>query len=224
MPNRALPAKNFLRALVACASLSATAAMADPIYTLTIEDSAGKYTTTDGGTGQITYSGTLGGFTISNLSILDVNPTNPFDVGFGSQDIFKASGSDTLNIFVTVSNLVAPVPSSMWIGTTSSANFEDGAIQGWSTTTSFADGAVSGILSSSSGGATANGFTSSTAGSTSLTSSPFSYTVEFSLDLLTNEFANGAGATTDVLIPEPASAALLAAGLLGVAMLRRRHA
>jgi hypothetical protein len=224
MATRALQATGFLSAIVACAALSATAAKADPVYTLTIEDSAGSYTTTDNGTGQISYTGTLGGFTVNNLSVTDINPANPFDVAFGSQDIFKASGTDTLNVFVTVSNLTAPIPSSLWIGTTSSANFENGAIQGWATTTSFTAGAITQLLSSSSGGATANSFTSSTAGSTAMSASPFSYTVEFSLDLLTNEFANGAGASTDVLIPEPASFALLAAGLMGIAMVRRRRA
>lgn len=212
---------------VAFAALFATPVLADPIYTLTIQDSAGSTTTTDNGTGQITYTGTLGGFTINNLSVTDVNPTNPFDVGFGSQDIFHASGSDTLNVFVTVSNLTAPLPSSLWIGTTSSANFEDGSILGWSTKTYFDptdQGLLTQLISSSSGGVTTNSFSSSTAGSTTLSSNPFSYTVEFSLDLLTNEFANGAGATTDVLVPEPATAALFAAGLLSIAMIRRRRA
>jgi opacity protein-like surface antigen len=224
MPIVALPTKGFLSAMVACAALTATAAMADPVYTLTIEDSAGSYTTTDAGTGQISYTGTLGGFTVNDLTVTNINPVNPYDIAFGSQDIFKASGSDTLNVFVTVSNLTAPAPSSLWIGTTSSANFENGAIQGWATSTSYTDGALSGLLSSSSGGLTANSFTSSTAGATSLSTSPFSYTVEFSLNLLTDQFANGAGASTDVLIPEPASAALLAAGLLGLAVVRRRWA
>ncbi len=219
--------QKFVPTAVALAAFFATPAFADPIYTLTISDSAGSVTTTDGGTGQISYTGTLGGFTINNLSITDINPLNPFDVAFGSQDIFKASGSDTLNVFVTVSNLTALIPSSLWIGTTSSANFENGAIQAWSTETYFdptGQGLLSQLISSSSGGITPNSFTSSTAGSTSLSSNPFSYTVEFSLNLLTDEFANGAGATTDVLVPEPASAALFAAGLLSMAMVRRRRA
>jgi len=217
----------MMSAAVAIAAFLATSAMADPIYTLTIEDSAGSVTSTDNGTGQITYSGTLGGFTISNLSVQDINPLNPYDVGFGSQDIFKASGSDMLNVFVTVSNLTAPIPSSLWIGTTSSANFENGSILGWSTETYFdptGQGLLTQLISSSSGGLTANSFTTSTAGSTSLASNPFSYTVEFSLNLQTNQFANGAGATTDVLVPEPATAALLMAGMMSVAMIRRRRA
>jgi hypothetical protein len=217
-------------AIVAVGAFTGSAAFADPTYSLTLQDVGTGTSITESGTSQVTYSGTLGNFTIEDLSIADLNPVNTYDVGFDSQDIFKAGGSDTLNVFVTVSNLTAPVPSSLWIGTTTSANFEASSVQGWLSSTYFDpnnDTGIAGLvdlLSTSSGGVTANQFFSTTSGATELTSGPFSYTVEFSLDLLTNEFADGAGATTDVLVPEPASTAVFAAGLLGMAMVRRKRA
>jgi hypothetical protein len=215
------------------ASLASFQALADPVYTLYVQDSAGIVSGTDNGTGKISYSGTLGGFTITDLSVADLNPTNPYDVAFSSQDIYSATASDTLNIYVQVSNLTSPV-GPVSIGTTASANFQGGAIQGWSTETYFDPAGNTGVaglnelLSSASGGYTTNVFTNTSAGSSAATTSPFSYTVEFSLDLLTDEFANAAGASTDVHIPniavqEPASVAVLSVGLLGLLAFRRRN-
>jgi hypothetical protein len=208
--------------------VAGSGAFGDPIYTLTIEDSAGSVTQTDGGTGTISYSGTLGGFSISAMSVTDLNPTNPLDVAFGSQDIFSATGSDTLHVFVTVSNLTAPLPSMFTIGTTSQANFQGGVLLGWTSQTYYDPNDDTGqaglvnLLSSSTGHAVKNGFLSSTMASTTLTGSPFSYTVEYSLQMLKNEFANGAGASTDVILAEPGSLLVLMAGVGWVGFMRRR--
>jgi hypothetical protein len=208
--------------------IAGSAAFGDPIYTLTLEDSAGSITQTDNGTGTVSYSGTLGGFTISAMSVTDLNPTNPLDVAFGSQDIFSATGSDTLHVFVTVSNLPASVPTMMTIGTTSQANFQGGAILGWTSQTYFDPNNETGpaglvdLLSSANGGVVHNGFLMTSMGSTMLQDSPFSYTVEYSLKLMKNEYANGAGASTDVILAEPGSLLVLMAGVTLVGLMRRR--
>jgi hypothetical protein len=208
--------------------VAGSGAFGDPIYTLTLQDSAGSVTQTDNGTGTVSYSGTLGGFSISAMSVTDLNPTNPLDVAFGSQDIFSATGSDTLHVFVTVSNLTASVPTMMTIGTTSQANFQGGVIAGWSSQTYYDPGDHTGtaglvdLLSNRGGGIVKNGFLTTAEGSTMLTGSPFSYTVEYSLKLMKNEFANGAGATTDVVLAEPGSLLVLMGGVAMVGLLRRR--
>ena len=210
-----------------CAPVLWSGASADPVYTLVLQDSGGTITQTDNGTGVVTYSGTLGGFSISAMSVQDLNPTNPLDVAFGSQDIFKASGSDALHVYVTVSNLASPLPGSMMIGTSSSANFQGSKISAWSTQTYFDAGDHTGtaglvsLLSSSSGGPVKNSFGSTTDGTTLIAANPFSYTVEFTLNLLTNEFANGAGATTDVILTEPPCGPAMLGGGLGLMMLMR---
>ncbi len=209
--------------------MAASTAHGNPVYTLTLEDSAGTITQTDNGTGAITYSGTLGGFTISDMTVQDLSQTNPLDVDFGSQDIFKAAGADSLKVFVTVSNLPASIPSSLTIGTTSQANFQGSHIMGWSSLTYYDPGDDTGLaglvdlLSSASGGIEKNGFLKTVAGTTMLTGSPFSYTVEYMLDLQSNQFANGAGASTDVLLPEPGSAMLLMAGVAALIQVRSRR-
>jgi hypothetical protein len=209
--------------------VAGSGAFANPVYTLTIEDSAGSVTNTDNGTGTISYSGTLGGFSISAMSVTDLNPVNPLDVAFGSQDIFSATGSDTLHVFVTVSNLTDSAPTMLTIGTTSQANFQGGRILGWSSQTYFDPGDHTGtaglvnLLSGDSGGLVRNGFLATTEGSSMLTTSPFSYTVEYSLTLLANEFANGAGASTDVVLSEPGSLIVLMAGIALVGLMRRRN-
>jgi hypothetical protein len=220
----------FRGAVAAMAWLGAgSAALANPAYTLTIQDSAGSTTQTDNGTGTISYSGTLGGFTISAMSVTDLSTTNPLDVAFGSQDIFSATTSDTLNVYVTVSNLPASAPTMLTIGTTSQANFQGSRILGWSTQTYFDPGNRTGIagtadlLSGESGGLVRNGFLTTTEASALLTSSPFSYTVEYSLRLMANEYANGAGASTDVILSEPGSLIVLMAGLSLVAIMRHRR-
>jgi hypothetical protein len=210
--------------------VAGSGAFGNPVYTLTIEDSAGSVTQTDNGTGTVTYSGTLGGFSISSMSVTDLNPTNPLDVAFGSQDIFSATGSDTLHVFVTVSNLPAPVPTMMTIGTTSQANFQGSKILGWSTQTYYDPNDETGpagvvdLLSTAGGGVSKNGFLNTSMGTTLLDASPFSYTVEYSLQLLKNEFANGAGATTDVILAEPGSWRVFVAGLLFVGLMRLAYA
>ncbi len=215
--------------LAAIASAAGTTAYADPVYTLVLQDSGGTSTQTDNGTGLITYTGTLGGFSISSMAVQDLNTGNPYDVAFGSQDIFKASGSDVLHVFVTVSNLTSALPGSMTIGTTSSANFQGSKIMAWSTQTYFDPGNHTGtaglvdLLSTSSGGPLKNSFSSSTDGTTAIAANPFSYTVEFTLNLLTNEFANAAGATTDVTLPEPGSGPAVLGGGLGLLLLMRRR-
>jgi len=209
--------------------IGGSGALANPVYTLTIQDSAGSVTNTDNGTGTISYSGTLGGFSISAMSVTNLNATNPLDVAFGSQDIFSATGSDTLNVFVTVSNLPASAPTMLTIGTTSQANFQGSRILGWSTQTYFDPGNHTGTaglvdpLSGDSGGLVRNGFLTTTEASTLLTSSPFSYTVEYSLKLLASEYANGAGASTDVVLSEPGSLIVLMAGLSLVGIMRHRR-
>ena len=204
-----------------------SSALADPVYTLVLQDSGGTITQTDNGTGLVTYTGKLGGFSISSMSVQDLNPTNPFDVAFGSQDIFSATGSDALHVYVTVSNLTSPLPGSMMIGTSSSANFQGSKISAWSTQTFFDAGDHTGtaglvsLLSSSSGGPVKNSFGSTTDGYTLIAANPFSYTVEFTLSLLSNEFANGAGATTDVILEEPACGPAMLGGGLGLVLLMR---
>jgi hypothetical protein len=127
-----------------------------------------------------------------------------------------------------VSNLTASVPTMMSIGTTSQANFQGGVIVGWSSQTYFDPGDHTGtaglvdLLSSRSGGTVKNGFLTTAEGSTMLTGSPFSYTVEYSLKLMKNEYANGAGATTDVVLAEPGSLLVLMAGATLVGLMRRR--
>jgi hypothetical protein len=208
---------------------AASAARGNPVYTLTLQDSGGTISQTDNGTGVITYSGTLGGFTISDMTVQDLSQTNPLDVDFGSQDIFKATGADSLKVFVTVSNLPATVPAAMTIGTTSQANFEGSHIMGWSAQTYYDPGNDTGLaglvdlLSKASGGSEKNGFLKTSTGTTMLTGSPFSYTVEYVLDLQSNQFANGAGSSTDVLLPEPGSALLLMAGLASLGLIRCRY-
>jgi hypothetical protein len=53
-----------------------------------------------------------------------------------------------------------------------------------------------------------------------LTESPFSYTVEFTLKFLTNEFANGAGASTEIILAEPSSWLSLFIGFAVIVLLR----
>jgi len=208
--------------------VAGSGAFGNPVYTLTIADSAGSTSVTDNGTGSITYSGTLGGFSISAMSVTDLNPTNPLDVAFGSQDIFSATGSDILHVYVTVSNLPAPVPTMMTIGTTTQANFQGSRILGWTTQTYYDPHDETGmlgtvnLLSTAHGGAVNNGFLMTSTGSTLLDTSPFSYTVEYSLQLFKNEFANGAGATTDVILAEPGSWLVFLSGASLVGLMRRR--
>jgi hypothetical protein len=201
-------------------------ALATPLYSLTIEDVGAGVSQTESGTGTVSFSGNIGGFSITALNVTDLSPTNPMDVDFGSQDIFSADGADTLRVYVTVSDLTSPLPSMLTIGTTSQANFQGSKLMGWSSQTYFDpnnDTGVAGLvdhLSGSGGGVVTNGFLTTTSGQTMLTSSPFSYTVEYTLKFLTNEFANGAGASTDIILAEPSSWLSLFIGL-GVMVLLR---
>jgi hypothetical protein len=208
----------------------ASPALADPTYTLTLEDVGTGVSTSESGTSLVTFNGTVGNFQINGLQINDGNPFNPVDLSFTSQSILASNGPDTLNAFVTVSNLSAPVPGTVWIGTTSTGAFENSAIEGWAESTYFdanndtaLPAALATLLSQSSGGYTVNAFTSTTSGSTAIVQDPYSYTIAFSLDLDNGQFDDGA-VTTDVVVPEPASFAMLAAGLLGLAMIRRKTA
>jgi hypothetical protein len=223
-------AYGFLGAGSAVILASATPALADPTYTLTLEDVGTNTSSTYSGTGVVNFTGTIGNFQINGLQVNDGNPFNPVDLSFTSQSILAANGPDTLNAFVTVSNLSAPVPGTVWVGTTTTGAFENSAIQGWAESTYFdakndttLPAALATLLSQSSGGYTVNAFTSTTSGSTAIVQDPYSYTIEFSLDLDNGQFDDGA-VTTDVVVPEPASFAMLAAGMLGLVMMRRKAA
>jgi hypothetical protein len=219
------------RSLVAAVGLLLTLAarseaQATPLYSLTIQDVGAGVSQTESGTGTVSYSGNIGGFSITALNVTDLNPTNPMDVDFGSQDIFSANGADTLKVYVTVSDLTTPLPSMLTIGTTSQANFQGSKLMGWSSQTYFDpnnDTGTAGLvdrLSGSSGGIVTNGFLTTTAGQTMLTETPFSYTVEFTLKFLTSEFANGAGASTDIILAEPSSWLSLIIGFAVIVLLR----
>jgi hypothetical protein len=207
-------------------------ALADPLYTLTLQDVGLGISSTQSALGGVNFNGSFGNFSIANLSASGLNPAVPFDMGLDSRDTFTGTGSDTLNVFVTVSNLTAPVPSLLTIGTAASANFEGSYINGWRTSTYVDPANQTGLagmvdlLSRLSAGTTANSFDASTSGSMPLANTPFSYTIEYSLDFLTGEFAEGAGATTNVSltsIGEPASFAILGIAALGFMLAFKRR-
>jgi hypothetical protein len=178
------------------------------------------------------FPGTSSDFTFGNFLIqgLSVNATSlrPLNVQFGSDITNTGSVLDTINLFVTVTNLTSLVGANLGISTTTSANFDGSQIEGYAVSTYYdpnngaAYSASDILLSSSAGGETTNAFLGTTAGSTA-SSGLFSYTVEYSLTLAPDEFASG-GSTTSANVPEPAPICVVAIGLMALAMVRRQRA
>ena len=178
--------------------------------------------TTDGGTGAAFFGGTYGSFTFNSVSTQGA-PLLPQGALSTTSIQTSSTAAGTISIYITESGLTSPTGAASWLSAFTSNTFSGAAISVvestfFSNVNAIYDGTPIASTTFTSIGAGAN---TSTAAVGPLYSETVKYVVTVGSGFSNvNDTIN----LTASAIPEPASMAILGAGLIGIGLIRRKRA
>ncbi len=206
--------------------LCAASAHATPLISIGLQEDGGAITTvaTDGGSGNATYSGAFGTYTVNDVSATGYPALPEPQLLTNSINLEAGTGSNVLNVYVTEQGLTSPTGVNPFLSSFTS-NLLNGAVTSVDEQTliDLSDGLFTGTTLASAN-FTSIGTSTSTNDTPSLVG-PYSETTEYTITTTgignVNDTIDISAATTTV--PEPASLWLFATGLLGMTLMRRRR-